>query len=262
MLFGEGGSGKSSLVNMIVGHEVAKVSGSAEFCTFKNDRYEATIGDVLFAIYDTTGLNEGEQGRIPHWKAIKGLYTLIRQLDGVSLLIYCMRGRVRDNARPNWILFNQVICAEKVPIIAVVTGLETYDDPDDWKREGNVGVLQRYGMTPKAVGCVVSWRGRQAEFAHIYEKSQSRLRDLIMKNYLQKPWCEEKEKWFANIYSETFSTGVCFASRHQLEYNETMQRLIDRFIEETGMDKNDSKKLDATLLKAEKNLRKGGRRFQ
>ena len=142
---------------MIVGSEVAKMSGSAEFCTFKNDRYEATIGDVLFAIYDTTGLNEGDQGRIPHWKAIKGLYTLIRQLDSVSLLIYCMRGRVRDNARPNWILFNKVICAERVPVIAVVTGLETYDDPDDWKREGNVGVLQRYGITPKAVGCVVSF---------------------------------------------------------------------------------------------------------
>jgi hypothetical protein len=45
-----------------------------------------------------------------------------------------MRGRVKENAKANWILFNKVICGEKVPIIAVVTGLETYDNPDDWWR--------------------------------------------------------------------------------------------------------------------------------
>jgi len=261
ILFGEAGSGKSSLVNMIVGSEVAKVSGSAEGCTFKNDRYEAIIDDRRFAIYDTAGLNEGDQGRIPHWKAIRELYTLIRQLDGVSLLIYCMRGRVRENARANWTLFNKVICAEKVPIIAVVTGLETYDNPDDWKREGNLDVLKRNRMTPKAVGCVVSFRGRQEEFADIYAKSQSRLRKLIMKYYLQKPWCEEKEKWFVNIYSETFSTGICFTPQTRVEYNETMRDMINKFTKEVGMKKEDSEKLDATLLKAEKKVRKGGRRF-
>jgi len=265
ILFGEAGSGKSSLVNMIVGREEARVSGSAEGCTFKNDRYDATINGRNFVIYDTAGLNEGEQGRIPHWKAIRELYTLIRQLDGVSLLIYCMRGRVRENARANWTLFNKVICAEKVPIIAVVTGLETYEDPDDWKREGNLDVLKRNRMTPKAVGCVVSFRGRQKEFADIYEKSQSRLRNLIMKYYLQKPWCEEKEKWFANIYSETFSTGIldgiCFAPQTRVEYNEAMRAMINEFTKEVGMKKEDSEKLDATLLKAEKKVRKGGRRF-
>jgi len=261
ILFGEAGSGKSSLVNMIVGANVAKVSGSADGCTFKNDRYDATIRGRHFVIYDTAGLNEGDQGRIPHWKAIQELYMLIRQLDGVSLLIYCMRGRVRENARANWTLFNRVICGEKVPIIAVVTGLETYDDPDDWKREGNLDVLQRNRMRPRAVGCVVSFPGRQNEFADIYAKSQSRLRDLIMKNCLQKPWCQEKDKWFVNIYSETFSTGICFIPQTRLEYNEKMRGLIDDFIKETRMKKEDSEKLDATLLKAEKKVRKGGHRF-
>jgi len=261
ILFGEAGSGKSSLVNMIVGREVAKVSGCADGCTFKNDQYEAIIDNRHFVIYDTAGLNEGDQGRIPHWKAIRELYTLIRQLDGVSLLIYCMRGRVRENARANWTLFNKVICAERVPIIAVVTGLETYNDPDDWKREGNLDVLQRNRMRPKAVGCVVSFRGRQEEFADIYEKSQSRLRDLIMKNYLQKPWCEEKEKWFVNIYSETFSSGICFTPQTRVEYNKTMRDMIDEFTKEVRMKKEDSEKLDATLLKAEKKVRKGRRRF-
>src|SRR5258706_15773249 len=96
ILFGESGSGKSSLVNMIVGKNVAKVSGSADGCTFKNEAFPAAINGTTFMIYDTAGLNEGDQGRVPHWNAIEELYTLIRQLDSVSLLIYCMRGRVKE----------------------------------------------------------------------------------------------------------------------------------------------------------------------
>jgi len=256
ILFGEAGSGKSSLVNMIVGNDVAKVSGSAQGCTFKNEAYEATIGDRRFVIYDTAGLNEGDQGRIPHWKAIQELYTLIRRLDGVSLLIYCMRGRVKENARASWILFNKVICGGKVPIIAVVTGLETYSHPDDWKSKENLGVLQRNGMKPKEVGCIVSFPGRQGEFADIYGESQTSLRALIAKYHLRKPWCEEKDTWFLSIYCQTFSTRVCFAPQNKLEFNETMRGLIDNFIRETGMKKEDSEKLNATLLKAEKKARK------
>jgi hypothetical protein len=55
------------------------------------------------------------KGVFPIGKQFEELYTLIRQLSGVSLLIYCMRGRVRENATFNWILFNRVICGEKVP---------------------------------------------------------------------------------------------------------------------------------------------------
>jgi predicted GTPase len=88
ILFGEAGSGKSSLVNMIVGGDVARVSGAAEICTFKSEAYDATIANTTYKIYDTAGLNEGDQGRVPHWKSIQELYTLIRELDGISLLIY------------------------------------------------------------------------------------------------------------------------------------------------------------------------------
>ena len=258
ILFGESGSGKSSLVNMIVGKNVAEVSGSAEGCTFKNEAFPATIENTAFVIYDTAGLNEGDQGRVPHWNAIEELYTLIRQLEGVSLLIYCMRGRVKENARANWLLFNKIICGEKVPIIAVVTGLETCEDPDEWWRdEENRNVLAKNHMKPKAVGCVVSFPGRRDEYAEIYVKSQGKLRDLIIRNHLRRPWCEEKNKWFASIYSETLSSGLCFNTRSRMEYNERMRGMINEFVEETGMEKEDSKQLDDTLLRAEKKSRKG-----
>src|SRR5258707_14141267 len=162
IIFGESGCGKSSIVNMIAGRETAKVSNSAIGCTFKHECHEASIGDIHFNIYDTAGLNEGEQGRVPHWQAVHQLYTLIRTLDGVSLLIYCMRGRIKENARANWILFSEVLCAKKVPIIAVETGLENVDD-----LEGRHTLLKKalkaYGIAPGGIACVVSVRGKWLE---------------------------------------------------------------------------------------------------
>ena len=118
----------------------------------------------------TLGLNEGEQGRVPHWKAVHELYTLIRSLDGVSLLMYCMRGRIKENARTNWVLFRKVLCAKKVPIIVVETGLENEEDLDG-RRAVVTKALVKYGMVPLDVVCIVSVRGKKQEHEERYNSS-------------------------------------------------------------------------------------------
>ena len=261
IIFGESGSGKSSLVNMIVGKDVAKISDSPEGTTFQTDVYPATIADTTFNIYDTAGLNEGDQGRVPHLMAVQKLYTLIRQLDGVSLLIYCMPPRVKENASANWILFHKVICQENVPIVAVVTGLENYNDPDDWGRdEVNRNALYKNGMHPKDVVCVVSFAGRQNEHEHVYAASQVKLRNVVMKACRQEPWSEEKDIWFANIYRETYASKLCFGTQSRLDFTEKMRGTIHQLIDEAGMKEEDSMKLEATLVKAEKRFRKSNLR--
>jgi len=243
---------------MIVGENVAKVSASPEGCTFKNEAYEVIIRNTTFTIYDTTGLNEGDQGRVPHWDAIRGLYKLIRQLNGVSLLVYCMRGRVKENITSNWILFNKVICGEKVPIVVVVTGLEGHGDLDDWWRTaGNQNAFKRNKMTPNDVGCVVSHRGMQNEYAEVYAKSGAKVRDLIIKNYLREPWSEEKDEWFANSYDKVFVTRLCFFYYHRLECSALMRTRLSELITVSDMETEDAKKLEDTLLVAEKEFRKG-----
>jgi hypothetical protein len=82
-----------------------------------------------------------------------------------------------------------------------------------------------------------------------------------MEHYLRKPWCEEKDKWFANIYQETFSAGLCFALQSRIDYTEKMRGMIKDFIKETGMTEEDSDKLHHTLIKAEKKLRRGNLHF-
>src|SRR6266545_8330290 len=155
---------------------------------------------------------------------------LIRELDGVSLLIYCMRGRIKENATTNWTLFNKIICGGQVPIISVVTGLEEEDDPDDWwKRRENRELFRRHKMIPNAVGCVVSFLGKRNEHTDIYIKSQDKLRRLIEDNHLQQPWLEEKEEWFAKLYGKVYTTGFCFAGRTRPEYSAIMHSLIVTF---------------------------------
>jgi len=189
IIFGEAGCGKSSLVNMIVDKPVAKTSNGSGGCTSKSQAYEATIDNATFRIHDTAGLNQSNQGRVPHSMAEQGLYKLIEQLDGVSLLIFCNRGMVKKNATANWKLLNKRICGKKVPILAVVTGLEEEDDPDDWwKREENRKVFRKYRLNPLAVGCIVSFLGKRNEHADVYAKSQAKVRRLIKVNHRQQPW--------------------------------------------------------------------------
>jgi len=242
---------------MIVGEEVARVSDSPVVHTFENEAYAAVIENTFFRIYDTAGLNEGDQSKVPHWKAIQHLYTLIRELDGVSLLIYCMRGKFGVNAAVNWNLFNKVICGENVPIIAVVTGLEGRKDPGEWWRvEDHQKAFGMNKMKPLDVCCVVSFRGRNDEYVEVYTESQRKLRDVIWKHHRRPQWSKEKDEWFSDIYQNIYSARLCFVRANRLEYSTRMQNIIGEFVKETGMEEEDSKKLEATLLKAEGKLSK------
>jgi hypothetical protein len=222
-----------------------------------NVPYDVTIESIQFRIYDTAGLNEGDQGRVPHCKAIQNLYMLIRQLDSISLLVYCaFRGRIKDNAKANWSLFNKVICGGNVRIIAVVTGLEGHADPDEWWRdERNKGTFGRYGLLPRAVGCVVSTPGRQNEYQEAYAKSQTRLHRLIVDHHRE--WsAHSKDGWFAGIYREVYDSSFCHLPKSRPEYTEKMRRLTDELKKETDMGEEEFEKLKATLLKAEKKFQR------
>lgn len=240
-------------------------------CTFENTCYEtrsiptrsgASKRDnrsIPFRIYDTVGLNEGEQGRVPHWKAVQALYTLIRGLNGVTLLIYCMRGRIKENSRANWNLFHTVICGKEVPAIVVVTGLEHEENLKDGKqRKELMTAFKKYQIFPEDLACVVSIRGKHNEHEELYNWSQRELRGLIAKNYLDKPWSTNTDKWFAKIYSRVPETG-CFSSTSRVEFVENVGNVVSEMIKETGMKKEDEKKLRTTLLQAERKFQK--RRF-
>lgn len=255
ILFGETGVGKSSVVNMLVGRNVANVSNGLDGCTFKSESYGIVVNDTHFRIFDTAGLNEREQGRVPHWQAVHELYTLIRKLNGVSLLIYCMRGRIKENSIANWVLFNKVVCAGQVPCIVVVTGLE--NERCLMARAAGIAAadkqdFQKSGMSPQSITCVVAIKGRQNEYQELYDWSKENLFNAIASSYRSEPWNKKHEKWLSHIYEEVYTSRLCFRAQSRVDFIRKAGNLVDEYIREFNMEERASKRLKATLLRAER----------
>ncbi|KAH7908246.1 hypothetical protein BJ138DRAFT_1158135 [Hygrophoropsis aurantiaca] len=205
IIFGETGSGKSSVINMLSESMVAPISSGATGCTFRHVRYPVLINGETYNLYDTSGLDEGEQGKVAKQDAIAQLYQLIVDLeDGVSLLVFCMRGpRIKEAAHKNWRLFHEVFCKKTVPIVIVVTGLEQEDPMDGWWR-ANKAAFHKYQMIPSGNACITATRGKQTRsgryvFEDEFEESRLKVAKLIEDSALAVPWKVNRIQWFSDI---------------------------------------------------------------
>lgn len=208
LIFGETGTGKSSLINMLAGSSVAGVSSDALGYTFGSESYTISINGEPVKLWDTAGLNEGEHGTVPAELAMQNLQNLVRDLKGgVSLLVYCIRGtRFRDIMKINYDLFCSIICQNKVPVVVVVTGLENESPMETWWVE-NGGQLSSHGMNFVGHACVTTTRGKQLKsgehiFEDEYEESEGKTRKLITDHYLRAPWVVDERTWLGDITSK------------------------------------------------------------
>ncbi|KAG1731272.1 P-loop containing nucleoside triphosphate hydrolase protein, partial [Suillus lakei] len=142
VIFGETGSGKSSLINKLVQHSVAKTTNDAPGCTSTPERYPIKLSNGEYVLIDTPGLNEPHKGTVPDAKAKALLKNLLRELmssrsDDIGLLVYC----VGSAAQPCTFMktckkFYSGICHSKVPVIIVVKGLDESGMRSWWNING------------------------------------------------------------------------------------------------------------------------------
>ncbi|KAG1748201.1 P-loop containing nucleoside triphosphate hydrolase protein, partial [Suillus lakei] len=96
VIFGTTGSGKSSLVNLLLESEEAPASNDAIGCTATNDEYLFSIGERKYRIWDTPGLDEGSEGRVPAKVALKNLKSFVNEVmrdkNHAPLFILCIEG--------------------------------------------------------------------------------------------------------------------------------------------------------------------------
>ncbi|KAH7888530.1 hypothetical protein F5I97DRAFT_1853337 [Phlebopus sp. FC_14] len=179
IIFGETGAGKSSVINLLAGKEVAKVANTARGCTFQYTSYPIDICGSEYSVYDTSGLNEGDPHTINRTQAISQMYRLLISLK-------------------NWRLFHEVICAKEVPIVIVVTGLEDEECMDNWWFQ-NRDKFFAYGMTPEDYACITATKGKLKNGRHMFEEEYAESRDkvqrIIMTCALEKPWVVPKMQW-------------------------------------------------------------------
>ncbi|OAX33738.1 kinase-like protein [Rhizopogon vinicolor AM-OR11-026] len=160
LIFGETGVGKSSVINLIVGQEVAQTSPDGPTCTLQHTFYEVILGNQCFKLWEVSSIAPMNffQRFLTKWR-LKRTYKKLYRDDGVHLLLYCMRN---SRAQGTWVKdykhFTSIVSSTigHVPVAGVVTYLEDYaSDMDEWwkKNEQN---LERQGVQFSKHACIMS----------------------------------------------------------------------------------------------------------
>ncbi|KAJ3575496.1 hypothetical protein NP233_g1056 [Leucocoprinus birnbaumii] len=207
VIFGETGAGKSSIIRMLSDSnesQIIPVSNRAVGCTPQSTPYLITIGDNQYTIWDTAGLSEGEAGTVPADVALNHLRDLAQNLNtkGISLLLYCIRwSRYRKILKINFDLFSKIICGGKIPIVAVITGLESEQSMGAWW-ELNKDEFQRRGMKFDGHACITATKGKENRYEAEYEESIQVMKKLILEKCKGHTWkirSKSRDLWLQHV---------------------------------------------------------------
>ncbi|KAG1797320.1 P-loop containing nucleoside triphosphate hydrolase protein, partial [Suillus plorans] len=190
VIFGETGSGKSSIINTIAQKQLAKTSNDAHGCTSTSQRYPVEFSGQRFVLIDTAGLRTGTADTVSAAKAEKRLKNLLRELmnsklDEISLLVYCMDSTIATSALLEaYDKFYSGICQKKFPIVVVITGLEKETHMESW---WDTNVKKFKGMYFEGHACVTTLWEHTSLPNHITSESGDILRKLVIDNYADLP---------------------------------------------------------------------------
>jgi len=235
VIFGETGAGKSSVVNLIAGRDIAKTSPDAGSCTFTSNPYHVVLENRPFCVWDTVGLNEPEISQEEYLRAIKQAYRLIKGLEdsgGVHLLLLCTRGRVTKSVQQNYKLFANVLCEKKVPLGVVVTNLENEPCMEQWWTD-NENVFDNYGIFARGHACVTATPGIQNLFLERYKKSGETMRKLLLEltSLSNNGWRKEERTWLTGLLGKL---ARILPQTRRLPARPTNKELAEKLTKECG----------------------------
>ncbi|KAJ3575499.1 hypothetical protein NP233_g1055 [Leucocoprinus birnbaumii] len=221
VLFGSSGAGKSSIINMLSPGDspVAHVTKGLERGTLHSQYYDFDIRGIPVTLWDTRGLDEGEESQVPDVEAIVELYKLLLELGrrgGVSLLVFVVRvHRIKTAARANWELFRDIIYQGKLPTAMIITGLEEEENREMWWFD-NKGSFEKHGIklvNVAGAACITACRGKKRANGYVYEKEYDESREaverLIQSTILPEPIPIEPVEWFTNVFRKAKELKWC-----------------------------------------------------
>ncbi|KAG1745352.1 P-loop containing nucleoside triphosphate hydrolase protein [Suillus paluster] len=184
VLFGETGAGKSSLVNLMAGKEVAHTSPDMQRCTMRWTEYTISFDGDSYKVFDTIGLEEPQLGIKEYLESVENAYKLVKELDkqgGIDLLLFCVRaGRVTATLQSNYRLFNEFLCEKKVPIVLTITNLEREQVMEDWWVR-NQSTFNKYQIQVAGHACITAANRLDGRHRDLYEESRVTVRTLVKK---------------------------------------------------------------------------------
>ncbi|KAG2063145.1 hypothetical protein BDR04DRAFT_597530 [Suillus decipiens] len=164
VIFGQTGTGKSSIINAIAREQLAGTSNDAAGCTSGYKRHPVTISGQRFVLFDTAGLGEGPAGTVPDKEAKRQLKSLLRQLmnsrspsDGIGLL-------------------------KKIPIVIVITGLEQEPNMESWWDQNKDKLKSMHFTGHACVTALQEHPGNSEDFTRRIAESRDILSNLLVGN--------------------------------------------------------------------------------
>lgn len=224
----------------MAGHDIAKVSSGVNGCTFESTGYDIDIPEgPALRVWDTAGLEEGAAGTVDTTEAISNIYKLTRHLEGgVSLLVYCVRGRITNSTVKNYQMFKG-FCDGKVPVALVVTALEHEKNKDAWWTDNNQ-CYSKAGVDVDDHACITTLQN--PNWADDYARSMTAVYAMLKRAYLPNPWKTERKDWVKRCISKFVSImfrGTSEGSKHLLNgllecgYSKAQARATVMFYEQS-----------------------------
>jgi predicted GTPase len=182
VLFGQAGAGKSSVINLMAGKEVASTSPGMQSCTMRWQEYNIEFNGETYKVFDTVGLEEPQLGVKEYLKSVENAYSLIKKLEsegGIDLLLFCMRaGRISGMLQSNYRLFHEFLCEKKVPIVLAITNLERERRMEDWWEREHAN-FDKYQIKVAGHACITAADHLEGRHKNLYEQSRVTIRELV-----------------------------------------------------------------------------------
>ncbi|KAF9236683.1 P-loop containing nucleoside triphosphate hydrolase protein [Melanogaster broomeanus] len=187
VIVGEHGIGKSSIINLIAGRNVAKASNDSGACTLEVESYTVSIDGQDFTLWDTPGLEEGS-ATLVNTRFSDTMLKSLQQFDGlggIDLLVYCMHGSRAKTALLNNYKAIRSLVPSTTPIVAVITRLERYQGCMENWWSNNAAELSNFGMKFADHACITALPNSSTlspAFRERLAHSQSAVRNLIRRS--------------------------------------------------------------------------------
>ncbi|KIJ67746.1 hypothetical protein HYDPIDRAFT_107235 [Hydnomerulius pinastri MD-312] len=169
--------GKSSIVNMLVGSEVARVTSDIRPSHDPFQIHQADWDKTSLELCDTLGLDYAP----PPFKSIK---EGTRVHGEVGLVIYCMNARRLNKQDVKHVKsVRKAFCRKNVRLVLVLTRLEGMEDMQSWWRTNEAEFARRIPVRfADCIGVCALPRNHRSRGDKNYEDSQGPLRQFVIRN--------------------------------------------------------------------------------